>query len=117
MATLVQIVYIACAAQAIFVFLLLWTRSKNVAANRILAAPIIVIGVSSLYTLYIRSGSFREHPEWLFAIDTFPALYGPLFYLYARALLRRDVRARTAWIHFVPFVAYTLYDIPRFLLP
>ncbi|HEU4536404.1 MAG TPA: hypothetical protein VFS00_19905, partial [Polyangiaceae bacterium] len=55
--------------------------------------------------------------RWLFAIDTLPALYGPLFYLYTRALLRRDVRASRAWPHFVPFVVYTLAELPRLLSP
>jgi AraC-like DNA-binding protein len=117
MAAVFQLVYFACATQAFFVFVLLWTRSKNVAANRILAFAIVVVGVSALYMLYLRSGWYLARPRWLFAIDTLPALYGPLFYLYTRTLLRRDVRARRAWPHFVPFVAFTLDQLPRLLLP
>jgi AraC-like DNA-binding protein len=115
MATFFLAMYTLCAAQAVFVFLLLWTRRQNVLSNRLLAAAIVVVGVSAFYTVYARAGWYTEYPGWLFAIDTLPALYGPIFYLYARALLRQDVVLERAWPHFVPFVAYTLWHLPWLL--
>lgn len=109
-------VYIVCAAQGLFVFGLLWTRPQHAQANRFLAFAVLIIAVSCAYMLYLRSGAFWSTPGWLLSIDTLPALYGPLFFLYTRALTGEHISGRRAWPHFLPFAAYTLYDVPRFLL-
>jgi AraC-like DNA-binding protein len=114
--SLFDIVYIVCAVQGLFVFGLLWTRPQHAQANRFLAFAVLLISVSCVYVLYLRSGGFDSAPGWLLSIDTLPALYGPLFFLYTRALTGEGIPGRKAWPHFVPFVAYTLYDVPRFLL-
>ncbi|WP_437318852.1 helix-turn-helix domain-containing protein [Sorangium sp. So ce385] len=112
-----DVVYLLGTAQGLLTFALLWARRQNRTANRILAFPIAAIAASCAYVLYLRSGAFRSDPRWLLAIDTLPALYGPLFYLYARALTSRPRRWGPQLLHLVPFALYTLYDIPRFLLP
>ncbi|WP_224370975.1 helix-turn-helix domain-containing protein [Hyalangium versicolor] len=111
-----DVVYIVCAAQGLFVVGLLWTRPQHAQANRFLAIAVLLISLSCGYMLYLRSGAFWRAPGWLGAIDTVPALYGPLFFLYTRALTGERIPGRRAWPHFVPFAAYTLYDVPRFLL-
>src|ERR1041384_630657 len=110
------LIYAAVITQAFFVVALLVTRPRERTANRLLAAPIFLVGVSSLHMLYLRAGWYAAHPGWLLSIDTLPALYGPLFYLYARAASGLGLGARP-WLHGLPFVAYSLYDLPRFLLP
>ncbi|WP_437999958.1 helix-turn-helix domain-containing protein [Sorangium sp. So ce185] len=112
-----DVVYLLGTAQGLLTFALLWARRQNRTANRILAFPIAAISASCAYVLYLRSGAFRSDPRWLLAIDTLPALYGPLFYLYALALTSRPRRWGPRLLHLVPFALYTLYDIPRFLLP
>ncbi|WP_437302284.1 helix-turn-helix domain-containing protein [Sorangium sp. So ce388] len=112
-----DVMYVLVAAQGLLTCVLLWVRRQNRTANRILAFPIAAITVSSLYVLYVRSGAFQSDPRWLLSIDTLPALYGPLFYLHALALTSRPKRWRLQLLHLVPFVLYTVYDIPRFLLP
>jgi AraC-like DNA-binding protein len=110
----VDAVYLLCAAQGLLVFALLWARRQNRTANRLLGLAILAIAVSSVYVLYLRTGFFERHPRWLFAIDTLPALYGPLFYLYTRALSGQPV-ARPA-PHFIPFALYTLVELPRLFM-
>ncbi|XXY50851.1 helix-turn-helix domain-containing protein [Sorangium sp. So ce269] len=112
-----DVMYVLVAAQGLLTCILLWVRRQNRTANRILAFPIAAITVSSLYVLYVRSGAFQRDPRWLLSIDTLPALYGPLFYLHALALTSRPQRWGLQLLHLVPFVLYTTYDIPRFLLP
>ncbi|HTV23925.1 MAG TPA: helix-turn-helix domain-containing protein [Polyangiaceae bacterium] len=116
MSTGVLLIYAAVITQACFVVVLLVTRPRERTANRLLAAPIFLVGVSALYTLYVRAGWYAAYPGWLLSIDTLPALYGPLFYLYARAASGAGL-GRRPWLHAAPFVAYSLFDLPRFLLP
>ncbi|WP_438003066.1 helix-turn-helix domain-containing protein [Sorangium sp. So ce321] len=112
-----DVMYVLVVAQGLLTCILLWVRRQNRTANRILAFPIAAITVSSLYVLYVRSGAFQSDPRWLLSIDTLPALYGPLFYLHALALTSRPKRWGLQLFHLVPFVLYTVHDIPRFLLP
>ncbi|HTU63172.1 MAG TPA: helix-turn-helix domain-containing protein, partial [Polyangiales bacterium] len=91
-----------------------WARRQNRSANRLLALSILAISVSSAYVLYLRTGFYERHPRWLFVIETLPALYGPAFYLYARALT--GAASPRPWLHFVPFGLYTLIELPRFLM-
>jgi AraC-like DNA-binding protein len=110
----VDAVYLVCAAQGLLVLAVLWARRQNRSANRLLALAILAISVSSAYVLYLRTGFYERHPRWLFVIDTLPALYGPAFYLYARALT--GAASPRPWLHFVPFGLYTLVELPRLLM-
>lgn|GEM_PF-3873784 len=110
----VDAVYLVCAAQGLLVLAVLWARRQNRSANRLLALAVLAITVSSAYVLYLRTGFYERHPRWLFVIDTLPALYGPAFYLYARALT--GVASPRPWLHFVPFGLYTLVELPRLLM-
>lgn len=92
----------------------LWARRQNRSANRLLALAILAITVSSAYVLYLRTGFYERYPRWLFVIETLPALYGPAFYLYARALT--GAASPRPWLHFVPFGLYTLVELPRLLM-
>ncbi len=110
-------VYLLLAAQGVFVVALLWTRRSNRVANRILAVPIAALSVSSYYTLYFRAGPLTaERAQWLFLIDSFQTLFGPAFYVYAVVLTRRPHQLRRLAIHTLPFVAHTLYLMPRLLM-
>ena len=113
----VDILYLLCAVQGVFVVALLWARRQNQIANRILGFAILGIAASAAYTLYLRSGLFRSEPGWLFLIEPLNALYGPLFYLYARALTVELKASRRLALHFAPFVLFTLFALPRILLP
>lgn len=108
-----DVVYLLCAAQGLLMFAVLWSRRQNQLANRLLAAAIVTIAISCVYVLYAHSDLPRTHPRWLFAIDTLPALYGPLFYLYARALTGQISSGKRESIHVLPFVLFTLWDSPR----
>lgn len=112
----IDAIYLLCAAQGLLVFALLWTRRHNRVANRLLSLAILAIAVSSAYVLYVRTGLFEKHPAWLFAIETLPAVYGPLFYLYARALTGSPLPPIPTGLHFIPFALYTLGELPRLLM-
>ena len=110
----VDAVYLVCAAQGLLVLAALLVRRQNRSANRLLALAILAISISSAYVLYLRTGFYERHPRWLFVIETLPALYGPAFYLYARALT--GVPSPRPWLHFIPFGFYTLVELPRLLM-
>ncbi len=80
------VLYAIGAAQAMLLSLTLWRRPVNVAANRVLVLWLALVGVDlAMRALYLVEPS----PELLRAyrlVGLLPFLYGPLFYLYARAL-------------------------------
>lgn len=110
----VDAVYWVCAAQGLLVLAVLLARRQNRSANRLLALAILAVSISSVYVLYLRTGFYERHPRWLFVIDTLPALYGPAFYLYARALTGSP--STRPWLHFLPFGFYTLIELPRLVM-
>lgn len=116
MAAIFVVIYAVFAVQALFGIALLLRRSQNAQPNRILAGILGLFALSAAYMLYLATELYREDPRWLFAIDSLPALYGPLFYLYTRSLLRRDLRLARALPHFVLFVVSTAVWSPRIFL-
>ncbi|MEW9573235.1 helix-turn-helix domain-containing protein [Rhodanobacter sp. Si-c] len=101
-------VYIAAAVQAALLALALWRRSANREANRLLAVWVALAGVD----LAVKAGYWHTlAPEWFRVyrfVALFPFLYGSLFFLYVRALTRRQgFRWRDLW-HLLGFAAMLL---------
>jgi AraC-like DNA-binding protein len=104
------------AAQGLFLAIVLATRQTNHVANRLLAAAMLA------FSIYIFQGVYYAR-EWYVAfphlIELAPPLiyfFGPVFFLYAKALTVKDFRFnRTTLLHFVPSLLVALYYLPIYL--
>jgi AraC-like DNA-binding protein len=104
------------AAQGIFLAVLLVGRGVNQVANRYLSLLMVVFSVDLLSAAYFLEGLDATWPH-LIGIDvSIGVLYGPLLYLYARALTesRRSYNLRD-FKHFIPFVFVSAILLPFYL--
>ena len=103
--------------QALFFSLFLITKRENQAANRLLVLLLILISFSLFLNYSYLTGLIRKIPFLIGVDNTFPFLYGPILYLYARLLIskNRDFRISDLF-HFTPFFLYFLYVFFSFYL-
>lgn len=78
------------AIQGIILSGLLFFRRENRMANRFLAFWIILFSLELVLRVLLNSDFYYLHPEWLGTTISFDLLYGPLFYFYVRALMRKQ---------------------------
>lgn len=104
------------AVQGIFLGLVILGRSEGRRDLQLLGALCLVVAVSILGGVLGLSGYYRVWPHLIRIGDPLVFLYGPLLYLYARALTGREWR-RLDWLHFLPFLLYVLNNLPFYLLP
>ena len=97
------------AVHAFLLSLALLTKGKNAHASRYLAALVFSLGVLLLSSAASVAGYMRAHPH-LIALDApLPLLFGPLLYLYVRALTGDHKGSERRWLHAVPFAAYVAF--------
>jgi AraC-like DNA-binding protein len=99
-------------------FALISTRSGNLVAHRLLAA-LTVVFVIDLTDSFFLHAEYRAVGIWTFGVsESLDFLYGPLIYLYIRALTdgKADQWIGKRWLHFLPFTASYLWLLPYFLL-
>lgn len=105
--------------QGCFLFLVFAVRpGGNRLAARLMQALLFLFGLSNFDDLLLSTGFYRTAPA-LFGYS-FGALfaYGPLFYLYIRAVASPGFRwKRTAWFHFLPALLYVALNLPFLILP
>jgi AraC-like DNA-binding protein len=95
----------------------LWARSANRLANRILATLVAAVALLVLLGDFQRRWGFGAHPHLLGLAVPLPFLFGPLLYLYTVALTRPVVRFDPRWFaHATPFVADVLYMTQAFYM-
>lgn len=104
------------AVQGIFLGLVILGRSEGRRDLQLLGALCLVVAVSILGGVLGLSGYYQVWPHLIRIGDPLVFLYGPLLYLYARALTGREWR-RLDWLHFLPFLLYVLNNLPFYLLP
>jgi len=89
---------------------ILWSRSANRLANRILAVLVAAVALLLLQGDLSMRFAFNGHPHLLGLGSPLPFLFGPLLYLYVIALTRPVVRLDSRWsVHLLPFAADILY--------
>jgi hypothetical protein len=77
------------AAQAIFLFFILWKKKENSFANKFLAVTMIAFAVDLLAGVAFLSDYIINIP-WILGINnSIPFLYGPLIYLYIVFLIHK----------------------------
>jgi AraC-like DNA-binding protein len=94
---------------------LLTTRHGYRAANRLLAALMLTIGVMIALATVLRSPSVVWLPHLIRVNHPIDFLPGPLLYLYVRVLLGNGSVRRSDWVHFLPALLCALYLLPYYL--
>ena len=106
--TLFSVLLVAGAAQGLFLVLILLTlRHGHHLANRFLALWIFIFSLELLDEFFLQSGYYVYFPKASVLNWACEFLYGPLIFLYARALTQNGNQAREGawpWLHGVPFV-------------
>jgi len=100
------------AAQAIFLFFILWKKKENKFANKFLAVAMLTFAIDLLAGVSFLSG-YIKHMPWVLGLNnSFPYLYGPLIYLYVIFLIHRKEKFEfNNLVHFIPFFLVQLYGI------
>lgn len=102
-----------------FLFLVFAVRpGGNRPATRLMQALFVLFGLSNFDDLLLSAGFYRTAPL-LFGYSLGAAFaYGPLFYLYIRAVASPGFRwKRTVWLHFLPALLYLALNLPFLMLP
>ncbi|WP_412060691.1 helix-turn-helix domain-containing protein [Rubrivirga sp. IMCC45206] len=110
--------YLLGAAQGLFLAAVLASRPRQVVAHRLLAAFVLVFSADLAMAVYHASGASARHPALIGLDLPIALLYGPLLYLYVRALTSPSaaLRRTDAW-HAVPFLALVAFLLPFYLRP
>ena len=100
------------AAQAVFLFFILWKKKENIFANKLLAVTMIIFALDLSGGVLFLSGYIKYTPWVLGLNNSFPYLYGPLIFLYVIFLIgRRKNFKKTDYFHFIPFLLVHIYGI------
>jgi AraC-like DNA-binding protein len=105
MTDLFVMLYLLAALQGLLLSAFLFTRKANHAANLVLAAATVALSVELATVAYYANGWYRVFPHAMGISYPFPFLYGPLFFLYARLMAKKQERFRAIdLLHFAPVV-------------
>lgn len=81
--------------------ILLCAPAGNRMANAFMAVLVTCIAIRFMNNWLIRTGTFLEYPQWGLLSMPLDLAWGPLLYLYARAIAGRPLGAVQA-LHFIP---------------
>ena len=110
------IIHILGAVQGVFLAAILLSKQRGSVANRVLAILMLAFALDLATAAYHATGYDEEFPH-LIGID-YPLafLYGPLLYLYAKTLSRRERAFRKSYLwHVLPFALLMLSLVPFYL--
>ncbi|MEQ8302031.1 MAG: helix-turn-helix domain-containing protein [Cyclobacteriaceae bacterium] len=95
---------------------ILFLRRGPQRANLFLGLLILTFSFYVLEFALYWTNFFYEYPIFIFATVSFPLLFGPLLYFYARELSKLQQRVTIkAAAHLIPFALYILYLLPEYL--
>lgn len=104
-------------AQALFFSLFLITKKENPIANRLLATLLILISFSLFLNYSYSTGLIQKIPFIIGLDTTFPFVYGPILYLYAKILVAKKQKlSYKEFLHLVPFCTYFIYVFFKFYI-
>lgn len=98
------------AVHGVLLSFILWVKKRNRKANHILALMIFLFSIGMVAQAYISYRFYRVFPFPAPFLAALPFTYGPLFYLYIRALTFRPFGfKRIDLLHALPSVAALIY--------
>jgi len=113
---LLTYIFVLAGIQGILLFILLFTRKQNHSANLILGSGILVLSLDLFLSAAFMNRWYLQFPHLLGVNYAFPFFYGPIFYLYVRALTGREQGFPKSLFHFIPYLFIVLYMLPDFML-
>ncbi len=99
---------------AFLIMLLLSFKQRDILPNILLAFLLFDFSIGLLGTTLGTSGYYERWPHLIRIGEPVVFMYGPLLYLYVRALVGKKWRT-TDYLHFLPFVITVALLIPFFL--
>jgi hypothetical protein len=106
--------YLGGVAIAVFLTLLLVSKSNKTVADKILGGWLFVLTVHLLLFYFLKA---EKYPQLLGVSIPLPLFHGPLLFLYTRALTNHKLTWSSSLLHFIPGLAVFVYLIPFILLP
>jgi AraC-like DNA-binding protein len=102
--------YLLAALQGVLLSVFLFTKKENHAANLVLAVATLALSLELATVVYYSYGWYNRFPHAMGFSYPFPALYGPLFFLYTKLISKKEERLRAIdLLHFTPvFVVYCI---------
>jgi AraC-like DNA-binding protein len=108
-------IYLLAALQGLLLSAFLFTKKANHTANRILAVATLALSLELVTVVYYAKGWYNHYPHLMGFTYPFPALYGPLFYLYTRLVSKKEEHLhRIDFLHFSPFFLIYCVTFPIF---
>ena len=93
----------AVIAQGLFAAAVLQLRPANKKANRFLSLLVVLFSMWLLDTFFRVSGIYHQNPNYYFLPIYYSLGFGPLIYLYTKAMTEEGFTIRKRdWWHFVP---------------
>jgi AraC-like DNA-binding protein len=105
------------AAQAfLFACALVGIKRRNVVANRLLAALLLVVSIILVWNVLLNTRYLLVFPHLAQVHVALQFAIGPLIFLYLKTLLKKETRlGRNALLHFLPSVLCLVYLLPFYL--
>jgi AraC-like DNA-binding protein len=108
--------YLLAALQGVLLSVFLFTKKQNHTANLVLAVATLALSIELATVVYYSHGWYKLFPHAMGFSYPFPALYGPLFFLYAQLISKKKERLRAIdLLHFTPVIAVYCITAPVFL--
>lgn len=115
---LIAVIYSLGALHGLILALVLAQKDVNKLPNRLLAAIMVVFAIDLGMAAYQSFGLHKLYPDVIGLDYPVTLLYGPLLYLYVKAMRdgNRHIRALD-YLHFAPFAILVIYMIPFYTGP
>ncbi len=103
--------FVICAAFALFFSVLLFSKRKKHIEDYLLGGIFSLLTINCFYVFLLARSTDQFYipylSEFVYAI---PLLYGPLAWLYTKAVTLTSFRLKAVqWLHFVPFIGFFIY--------
>jgi AraC-like DNA-binding protein len=107
--------YLLASLQGVLLSVFLFTKKQNHAANLVLAVATLALSIELATVVYYANGWYKLYPHLLSFSYPFPALYGPLFFLYAQLISKKKEHLRAIdLLHFTPVLVVYCTTAPIF---
>ncbi len=102
--------YLVAISIGIYTSILLFVSQKNRLANKILAFLLLAI-VGWVFDAFFRAtGIYQQKPSWYFLPIYYSFTFGPLLYLYVKAITNQAfVFGAKQWLHFIPVLLQAIF--------
>jgi AraC-like DNA-binding protein len=110
-----ETLYLLAALQGVLLSVFLFTKKQNHAANIVLAVATLALSLELATVVYYTNRWYRLYPNLMGFSYPFPALYGPLFFLYAKLISKKEEHFRPIdLLHFTPVLVIYCMTAPIF---